>query len=50
MKQTENNSDKAKFPLDKVFPNYLEDYINEYMEVMEFDVNDNDSTYVFTFR
>ena len=39
MKQTENNSDKAKFPLDKVFPNYLEDYINEYMEVMEFDVN-----------
>jgi len=39
MNQIENKPDYAKFPLKDVFPNYLEDYINEYLEVMEFDVN-----------
>tara|TARA_R110002020_G_scaffold151318_1_gene328366 strand:- start:275 stop:1498 length:1224 start_codon:yes stop_codon:yes gene_type:complete len=39
MNQIESKPDTAKFPLKDVFPNYLEDYINEYLEVMEFDVN-----------
>jgi len=39
MKQIESKPDLAKFPIKHVFPNYLEDYINEYLEVMEFDVN-----------
>ena len=39
MNQIESKPDTDKFPLKDVFPNYLEDYINEYLEVMEFDVN-----------